>query len=207
VLSHRCRNLSWLCDILRRLRRHSKLSVEGGRSPELGEWVGRRVEERRIVAALGIAVGEEHRNLVEVKQLHNLAEERELRIVAAGAGRTGAVAEEHHMEAAVHKVVAVVGLHMAVVRMGAAEEELRIEVADRKGAVEEHRMEAVDRTAEEEVHHMEVARHKEAAEEEEHHIVVDRMVVEEILCYRQLVPLPIQLSIGHLRPGGGAPYP
>jgi predicted aconitase len=130
----------------------------------LGEWVGRRVEERRIVAALGIAVGEEHRNLVEVKQLHNLAEERELRIVAAGAGRTGAVAEEHHME-------------------------------------------AVDRTAEEEVHHMEVARHKEAAEEEEHHIVVDRMVVEEILCYRQLVPLPIQLSIGHLRPGGGAPYP
>jgi hypothetical protein len=197
VLSHRCRNLSWLCDILLRLLHRSKLSAEGDRSPELGEWVGRRLEEHRIAAAPGIVVGEEHRNQVE---------ERELRIVAVGAGRTGVVAEEHHTEAD-HKVVAVVVLHMAVVHMGAAEEELHIEFADHKGAVEEHHMEAVDRTAGEEAHRMEVARHKVAVEEEEHHIVVVRMVVEEILGYRQLVPRSIQLSIGHLRPGGGAPYP
>jgi hypothetical protein len=172
----------------------------------LGEWVERRVEERHIVAALGIAVGEEHRNLVEVKELHNLAEETELRIVVAGAGRMGVVAEVHHMEAD-HKVVAVVVLHMAVVRTGAAEEELRTEVADHRGAVEELRMEAVDRTAGEEAHRMEVAGHGEAVEEEEHHIVVVRMVVEGILCYRQLVPRSIPLFIVHLRPGGGAPYP
>jgi hypothetical protein len=183
------------------LLQRSKLFVEGARSPKLEEWVGRRVEERRIV------VGEEHRNLVEVRELHNLAEERELRIVAAGAGRMGVVAEERHMEAAVHKVVAVAGLHMAAVRMGVAEEELRTEVADHTGAVEEHRMEAVDRTVGEEGHRMEVAGHKEAVEEEEHHIVVDRMVVEGILCYRQLVPRSIQLFTGHLRPVGGAPYP
>lgn len=171
MLSHRCRNLSWLCDILLRLLHRSKLSAEGGRSQELGEWVGRRVEERRIVAVGRTAEEGVHRNLVEA---------RELRIVAAGADRTGAVAEEHHMEAAVHKVVAVVGLHMAVVHMGAAEEELRIVVADHKGAVGEHHMEAVDRTAEEEVLRMEVGRHKEVVEEEGHHIVVVRMVVEGI---------------------------
>jgi hypothetical protein len=139
----------------------------------LEEWVERRVEERRIAAAPDIVVVEEHRNL---------AEERELHIVAAGAGRRGVVAEEHCMKAD-HKVVAVVGLHMAVVRMGVAEEELRTEVADHRRAVEEHRMEAVERTAEEE-HRMEVVRHREAVEEEEHHIVVVRMVVEGILCYR-----------------------
>jgi hypothetical protein len=176
------------------LLHRSKLSAEGDRSLELGEWVG------RIVAALEIAVGEGHRNLVEVRELHSLAEERELRIVAAGAGRRGVVAEEHHMEAD-HKLVAVVVLHMAVVRTGAAEEELRTEVADhREAAEEEHRVEAVDRTAGEEAHRMEVAGHKEAVEEEEHHIVVGRMVVEGILCYRQLVPLSIQFSIDHLRP-------
>ena len=178
----------------------SKLSAEGDRSPELGEWVERRVEGRHIVAALGIAVGEEPRNLVEVRELHNLAEERELRIVVVGVGRMGVVAEVHHMEAG-HKVVAVVVLHMAVVRTGAAEEELRTEVADHRGVVEEHRMEAVDRTAGEEAHCME------AVEEEEHHIVVVRMVVEGILYYCQLVPRSIQLFIGHLRPGGGALYP
>lgn len=180
MLSHRCRNLSWLCDILLRLLHRSKLSAEGGRSQELGEWVGRRVEERRIVAVGRTAEEGVHRNLVEARELHNLAEETELRIVAAGADRTGAVAEEHHMEAAVHKVVAVVGLHMAVVHMGAAEEELRIVVADHKGAVGEHHMEAVDHTAEEEVLRMEVGRHKEVVEEEGHHIVVVRMVVEGI---------------------------
>jgi glutamate dehydrogenase/leucine dehydrogenase len=167
----------------------------------LGEWVERRVEGRHIVAALGIAVGEEPRNLVEVRELHNLAEERELRIVVVGVGRMGVVAEVHHMEAG-HKVVAVVVLHMAVVRTGAAEEELRTEVADhREAAEEEHRVEAVDRTAGEEAHCME------AVEEEEHHIVVVRMVVEGILYYCQLVPRSIQLFIGHLRPGGGALYP
>ena len=83
----------------------SKLSAEGDRSLELGEWVG------RIVAALEIAVGEGHRNLVEVRELHSLAEERELRIVAAGAGRMGVVAEERHMEAAVDIVpVMIAGL-------------------------------------------------------------------------------------------------
>jgi hypothetical protein len=47
------------------------------------------------------------------------------------------------------------GTSTAVVHMGAAEVELCIEVADRKGAVEEHRTE--------------VARHKAAVEEEGHH--------------------------------------
>jgi hypothetical protein len=68
-------------------------------------------------------------------------------------------------------------------------------------------MEAVGRIVGEEAHRMEVAGHREIAEEEELHIVVVRMVVEEILCSCQLVPLSIQLSTGHLRPGGGAPYP
>ena len=165
----------------------------------MGEWVKRRVEGRYIIVALGITIGEEPYNLVKVRELYNLAEERELRIVVVGVGHIGVVAKVHHIEAG-HKVVAVVVLYMAVVHTGAAKEELYTEVADHRGVVEEHCIEAVDRTTREEAHCIE------AVEEEEHYIVVVYIVVEGILYYCQLVPCSIQLFISHLQPGSGALY-